>query len=116
MILIQLFFQLDEGDRRVGAAVPGVFVPKTFRSQERIVPMGNFRSGDFSLTQTGNKSSQSWALSFSGTFLPGNESSGELSFPGPFVPRNFRSQDFSFPGTFVSLTILQGIGYERRQL
>jgi len=53
----------------VAAKVPGLLVPKTFRSQERIVPMGNFRSGDF-----------------------------------------------SFPGTFVPPTILQGIGYERRQL
>jgi len=56
--------------------VPGLFVPKTFRSQERIVPMGNFRSRDFS--------------------FPGNESSLELSFPGPFVLRNFRFLDRSF--------------------
>jgi len=73
----------------------------TFRAQDLSFPRtnspyGNFRSRDFS--------------------FPGNESSWELSFPGPFVPRNFRSQDFSFPGTFVPPTILQGIGYERRQL
>jgi len=87
--------------------VPGLFVPKTFRSQERIVPMGNFRSRDFS--------------------FPVNESSLELSFPGLFVlgnfrsrgkkvPGNFRSLALSFRGTFVPPTILQGIGYERRQL
>jgi len=29
---------------KVKNLVPGFFVPKTFRSQERIVPMGNFRS------------------------------------------------------------------------
>jgi len=52
--------------------VPGLFVPKTFRSQERIVPMAtlfvpwNFRSR---------------ALSFSGTFVP-----GERKFLGTFVP------------------------------
>jgi len=45
--------------------------------------------------------------------VPGNESSLELSFPGT---GNFRSLDLSFRGTFVSPTILQGIGYERRQL
>ena len=65
--------------------VPGLFMPKTFRSQEWIVPMGNFRSGDF-------------------------------SFPGTFVPWTFRSEELSFPGTFVPPTILQGIGYEHRQL
>jgi len=86
----------------VDGGVPGLFVPKTFRSQERVVPIGNVRSRDFS--------------------FPGNESSLELSFSGPFVlpgrfvPRNFRSQDFSFPGTFVPPTILQGISYERRHL
>jgi len=77
--------------------VPGLFVPKTFRSQERIVPMGNFRSRDFS---------------FPGTFVPGERKFLELSFLGPFVPRNFRSQDFSFSGTFVPPTILQSISYE----
>ena len=86
--------------------VPGLFVPKTFRSQERIVPMGNFRCRDFrsrELSFPWNESSgpfRSWELSF-----PGNESSWELSFPGPirfeelsfpglFVPRNFRSSDY----------------------
>jgi len=64
----------------VSVRVPGLFVPKTFRSQERIVPMGNFRSR---------------ALSFSGTFVPGER---------------------KFLGTFVPPTILRGIGYERRQL
>jgi len=45
--------------------VPGLFVPKTFHSQERIVPMGNFRSGDFS---------------FPGPFVPRTFRSQELSF------------------------------------
>jgi len=49
--------------------VPGLFVPKTFRSQERIVPMGNFRSLD---------------LSFRGTFVPRTFRSQELSFLGLF--------------------------------
>jgi len=70
--------------RRALLSLPGLFVPKTFRFQERIVPMGNFRSRDFSLP---------------GTFVPGEKVPGELSFAGPIVPRNFRSQDFSFPGT-----------------
>jgi len=64
--------------------VPGLFVPKTFRSQERVVPMGNFRSRDFS---------------FPGTFVPGPFRSRELSFPG-----NFRSLNLSFQGTFVPRT------------
>jgi len=61
--------------------VPGLFVPKTFRSQERIVPMGNFHSRDFS---------------FPGTFVP-----VERKFKGTFVPRTFRSEELSFPGFFV---------------
>ena len=68
----------------------------TFRAQERIVPMGNFRSREFS---------------FPGTFV-----SWERKFPGTFVPWTFRSKELSFPGTFVPPTTLQGIGYERRQL
>ena len=58
-----------------------LFVPKTFRSQERKVPMENsrnFRSQD---------------LSFLGTFVL-----GERKFPGTFVPRPFRSRELSFPG------------------
>jgi len=77
-------------------------VPKTFRSQERIVPMGNVRCRDFSFPGTFVPGSlHSPELSF-----PGSESSWELTFPGRFVPRNVRSQDFSFPGTFVPPTIL----------
>jgi len=45
-----------ESGTRVPDTVPGHFVPKTFRSQERIVPMGNFHSRDFKLP---------------GTFVPG---------------------------------------------
>jgi len=51
-----------------------LFVLKTFCSQERKVPMENFRS---------------W-----GTKVPGNL---ELSFPGPFVLRIFRPRELSFP-------------------
>ena len=47
--------------------VPGLFVPKTFRSQERIVSMGIFGSGN-----------------------------GEWKFRGTFVPRTFCSQELSF--------------------
>ena len=46
-------------------------MPKTFRSQERIVPMGNFRSR---------------YLSFPGPFVPRNFRSQDFSFPGTFVP------------------------------
>jgi len=74
-----------------------LFVPKTFRSQERKVPMENFR---FPATKV------------PGTFVPGtfrsrelsflgNESSLELSFSGPFVLGNFRSRGGNFLGTFV---------------
>ena len=48
-----------------------LFVPKTFRSQERKVRMENFRSP--------------------GTKVPGTFVLRELSFLGPFVPGNFRS-------------------------
>jgi len=65
-------------------------VPKTFRSQERIVPMGNFRSRDFL---------------FPGVSFPRNESSLELSFPGPFVLRNFRSWGTKVPGNFRDLDL-----------
>ena len=63
-----------------------LFVPKTFRSQERKVPMENFRSPGTKVP--GNFRSPE--LSF-----PENESSMELSFPGPFVLRNFRSRELS---------------------
>jgi len=101
----------DETVARGISTVPGLFVPKTFRSQERIVPIGElsfprlFVPGNFrSLGTKVPWNFRSRELSF-----PGNESSWELSFPGPFVPRNFCSQDFSFPGTFVPPTILQGM-------
>jgi len=51
-------------DIEVFYTVPGLFVPKTFRSQERIVPMGNIRSETF----RGNFRSKDF--SFSGTFVP----------------------------------------------
>jgi len=80
-------FRRDE----LPASVPGLFVPKTFRSQEQIVPMGNFRFRDFS---------------FPRLFVPWNFRSRALSFTGTFVPeeRNFRSLDLSFRGTFVPMT------------
>ena len=91
-------------------------MPKTFRSQEQIVPMGTFVPETFRSPEL----SFPWERKFPGTFVhgpfrsrelsfPGNESSWELSFPGPFVPRNFRSQDFSFPGTFVPPTIYKAL-------
>ena len=64
-----------------------LFVPKTFRSQERKVPMENFRSPGRKVPGTFVPVPfRSRELSF-----PGNESSWELSFLGPFVPGNFRS-------------------------
>jgi len=88
--------------RRALLSVPGLFVPKTFRFQERIVPMGNFRSRDFSLP---------------GTFVPGEKVPGERKFWGTFVRWTYRSEELSFPGlfvprNFVPVTILQGISYE----
>ena len=75
--------------------VPGLFVPKIFRSQERIVPMGNFRSGDFSFPGT----FVLWERKFPRTFVPGPFRSREFSK----VPGNFRSWDLSYPGTFVPI-------------
>ena len=82
-----------------------LFVPKTFRSQERKVPMANFRSpgtkvpGTFvpgTFRSRGTKVSwnfRSRALSFSGTFVP-----RERKFLGTFIPR-----DLSYQGTFVPI-------------
>lgn len=56
-----------------------LFVPKTFRSQARIVPMGKIRSRELSLP---------------GFFVPGNFRSPDLSFPGLFVPRNVPKINF----------------------
>ena len=53
-----------------------LFVPKTFHSQERKVPMENCRSPGAKVP---------------GTFVPGTFRSRELSFLGPFVTGNFRS-------------------------
>jgi len=53
-----------------------LFVPKTFRSQERKVPMEKFRSRDFSFRE----------LSFLRLYLPGN-----------FVPGTFHSGELSLP-------------------
>jgi len=80
---------------------PRLFVPGNFRFVGTFVPWerkfpGTFVPGPFRSR---------------GTKVPGNFRSLDLSFRGTFVPRTFRS-----PGTFVPPTILQGIGYERRQL
>jgi len=65
----------------------GLFAPKTFRPQERKVPMENFRPQGTKVPGTFvPRTFRSRELSFLG-----NESSRELSFPGPFVPWNFRS-------------------------
>jgi len=61
--------------------VPGLFVPKTFRSQERKVPMGKIHSRDLSFF-----------------------CSMDLSFPGTFVLRTCRSQEHSFPPIIVHET------------
>ena len=61
--------------------IPGLFLPKIFRSQERIVPMGTFRS---------------WELSFSGNESSLEFRSSDHSFPGTFVSRNFRFEELSF--------------------
>ena len=73
----------------VSGGVPGLFMPKTFRSQERIVPMGNFCSRDFLFPGT----FVPWERKFPGTFVP-----GERKFLGTFVPWTFRSEELSFPG------------------
>jgi len=70
----------------VKLSVTGLSVHKTFGSQERIVPMGNFRSRDFS---------------FSRTFVP-----GERKFRGTFVPSNFRSQELSFLPLFYKALVM----------
>jgi len=96
--------------------VPGLFVPKTFRSQERIVPMGNFRSGDFSFLGTfvpwdsfpGNESSL-------GPFVLGNFRSLDLSFRGTFVPRTFRSQELSFLRLFYKTLAINADSYSNCQ-
>ena len=74
-------------------AVPGLLVPKTFRSQERIVLLGNFRSGDFSFPAR--------ELSFPGPFILWNFHSRGMKILGTFVPWTFRSEELSFPGLFV---------------
>ena len=79
----------------LAALVPGLFVPKTFRSQERIVPMGNFRSRDFS---------------FPGTFVP-----GERKFLGTFVPWTFRSEELSFLRLFYKALAMNAGSYSTCQ-
>ena len=68
--------------------VPGLFVPKTFRSQERKVPMENFRPQGTKVPGT----FVPMTFRSSGTFVP-----EERKFPGTFVPGTFRSRDLSFP-------------------
>jgi len=66
-----------------------------FRSQERIVTMWNFHSR---------------ALSFSGTFVP-----GERKFPGTFVPWTFHSQELSFLRLFNEALAINADSYSNCQ-
>jgi len=111
-----------ESGTRVLAGYPGTgYGTGTFRAQNLSFPRTNSPYGELSFPRRfvpGNSlgtkvpwNFRSRPLSFSGTFVP-----GERKFLGTFVPWTFRSEELSFPGTFVSPTILQGIGYERRQL
>jgi len=70
-----------------------IFIPKTFHSQERKVPMENFHFWDFSFPGT----KPFVPRERKGTFILGPFCSQELSFLGLFVPGNFRSPDLSFP-------------------
>jgi len=83
-------------------SVPGLFVPKTFLSQERIVPMENFRSRDFS---------------FPGTFVPfpGTSVPGERMFLGTFVPWTFRSEELSFLRLFYKALTINADSYSNCQ-
>jgi len=83
----------------------------TFREQDLSFPRTNSPYGELSFPRTFESSLElskvpwnfrSRALSFSGTFIPGEQ---KLSFPGPFVPRNFRSQDFSFQLFYKALAM-----------
>jgi len=67
-----------------------LFVSKTFRSQERKVPVENIRSPGTKTFVLGERKFR--ALSFSGTFVP-----GERKFRGTFVPGTFRTRELSFP-------------------
>jgi len=107
---------------KMGPWVPGLFVPKAFRSQERIVPMGNFRSRDFLFQGT----FVPWERKFPETFVPGpfrswelsfpeNESSLDLSFRGTFVPRTFRSQELSFLQLFYKALAMNADSYSNCQ-
>jgi len=80
----------QHGSNMVDISNYRLFVPKTIRSQERKVPMENFRSPGTKVPWI----FRSRALSFSGTFVP-----GERKFLGTFVP-----WDLSYPGTFVPIT------------
>jgi len=78
----------------------------TFRAQDLSFPRTNSPYGELSFPGF-----VPWERKFPGTFVPGPFRSRETK-----VPRNVRSLDLSFRGTFVPPTILQSIGYERRQL
>jgi len=92
--------------------VPGLFVPKTFRSQERIVPMGNFRSRDFSLPGTFVPCERK----FSGTFVPGPFRSPELSkVPGNFRSLDLSSQELSFLRLFYKALAMNADSYNNCQ-
>jgi len=90
--------------------VPGLFVPKTFRSQERIVHMGNFHSRDFSFPGNvpGNFRSR-------GTKVPGNFRSLDLSFQGTFITRTFCSQELSFLRLFCKALAMNADSYSNCQ-
>jgi len=86
--------------------VPGLFVPKIFRSQERIVPMGNFRSQDFSFPGT----FVPWKRKFLGTFVR-----WERKFLGTFVPWNFRSEELLFLRLFYKALAMNADTYSNCQ-
>jgi len=72
------------------------YKPKTFRSQERTVPVPEtFRSR--------------------GTKVPGNFRSLDLSFLGTFIPRTFRSQELSFLRLFYKALAMNADSYSNCQ-
>jgi len=77
----------------------------TFRAQERIVPMGNFRSR---VSFPGNESSLE--LSFPGPFVP-----GKRKFLGTFVPWTFRSEELSFLRLFYKALAMNADSYSSCQ-
>ena len=78
--------------RACGPAIPGLFVPRHFRSRERKDHRENFRSR--------------------GTFVPWNIRSLELSFLWNFRSLGAKNQELSFRGTFAPVE-LSFLGSER---